>query len=51
MIYQIRPEWDKSILTALGVKIIDIDINEISYKNNKNEYVRLIKDFKIVCEI
>ena len=48
---KIRPEWDKSILTSLGVKIIDIDINEISYKNKKNEDVRLIKDFKIVCEI
>lgn len=45
------PEWDKNILISLGVKIINIDINEIFYKNNKNEDIRLIKDFKIVCEV
>lgn len=48
---KIRPDWDKNILTSLGVKIIDIDINEISYKNNENEDVKLIKNFKIVCEV
>ncbi|MBC5630448.1 class I SAM-dependent methyltransferase [Clostridium sp. NSJ-6] len=48
---KIRPEWDKNILESLGVKIIDIDIDEISYKNEKNEEVKLIKSFKIIGEL
>lgn len=48
---KIRPDWDKEVLLSLGVKILNIDINEISYKNNKNENIKLINDFKIICEV
>lgn len=48
---EIRPQWDKEVLESLGARIIDIDINEVSYKNKQNENIKLIKSFIIVCEV
>lgn len=47
----IRPQWDKNMLESLGSRIIDIEINEISYKSKENEDMKLIKNFIIIAEV
>lgn len=47
----IRPQWDKNMLESLGCRIVDIEINEISYKSKENEDMKLIKSFIIIAEV